>query len=672
MKNTFNNILVGLITLVIAAVLTIIFVKPNINAVHHDKYINGFSQIEILFLRTAENAYKAGQGSVGHYDFVQSNLVRLNRQVEAMQYMPSYLDEEQQTALHTKLEKLTLDTQMLDSQVIEFTRVNSLLNNSKSYFPELVREYKIAEKTMQMKQLFNYLETQMQSFLIGNTKTKPTDILLVLSTLNKLKQHVSQADFNILETHVNLILEYHQQVNQILDQISQSAIEQSIKASKQTYNDIYTTTNELILTLTDTLIALVLLMLGLVITLMIQVRRSTKATALANQDLEVKLSELDEQKRIADEKVTEAEIAQQEIAAQQKQSAEDTQKLQTAIHSMEVLMEAVAHGEFGHRLNDQDFQGELATLKDSVHSTLDKLQAYIQEMSYVSESLAQGDLSTQMKGHYEGELAQVQNALNASLSNLSNLIRQVASASDIIEQEIASVMDISNRMAKGSSQQLSTLDATISTVSNTVEMIQTTTQSTQHANEITRQQAQSLSTGLEVMQQMVVAMDEIKQSSSQIVDIINLIDSIAFQTNLLALNAAVEAARAGEQGRGFAVVAGEVRTLAGKSADAAKEISELISTSNEKVQAGVDLVDSVKTSLEDIQTKVTDLENSVSEIVQASHAQSQASQDISHSVNDAKSISSQNGQHIENTVQKIRDISQASASLDKMVDSFKL
>ncbi len=672
MKNTFNNILIGLITLIIAAVLTIIFVKPNINAVHHDKYINGFSKIEILFLRTAENAYKAGQGGVGHYDFMQANLVQLNRQVEAMQYMPSYLNEEQQATLKAKIEQLIQDTETLDSEVIEFTRVNSLLNNSKSYFPEIVREYKIAEKTMQMKQLFNYLETQMQSFLIGNTKTQPKDILLVLSTLNKLKQNVSQADFNILETHVTLILEYHQQVNDILNQISQSAIEQSIKESKQTYNKIYTTTNELILTLTNTLIALVLLMLGLVITLMIQVRRSAKATALANQDLEVKLSELDEQKRIADEKVHEAEVAQQEIAAQQQKSAENTQKLQTAIHSMEVLMEAVAHGEFSHRLNDQDFQGELATLKDSVHSTLDKLQAYMQEMSHVSESLAQGDLSAQMNGHYEGELAQVQNALNASLSNLSNLIRQVASASDIIEQEIASVMDISNHMAQGSSQQLSTLDNTISTVSNTVEMIQTTTQSTQHANEITRKQAQSLSTGLEVMQQMVVAMDEIKQSSSQIVDIINLIDSIAFQTNLLALNAAVEAARAGEQGRGFAVVAGEVRTLAGKSADAAKEISALISTSNEKVQAGVDLVDSVKVSLEDIQTKVTDLENSVSEIVQASHAQSQASQDISHSVNDAKSISAQNGQHIENTVQKIRDISQASASLDKMVDSFKL
>lgn len=155
MKNTFNNVLVTLISLVVLAVLTIIYIKPNINPIHHQKYVDGFSNIEIYFLRTAENAYKAGQGVVGHYDFVQGNLVKLNRTVEAMQFMPSYLTQEQMTDLKGKLETLNADAQKLDSDVIEFTRVNSLLNNSKNYFPELVREYKIAEKTLQMKQLFN-------------------------------------------------------------------------------------------------------------------------------------------------------------------------------------------------------------------------------------------------------------------------------------------------------------------------------------------------------------------------------------------------------------------------------------------------------------------------------------------------------------------------------------
>ena len=157
MKNTLNQILTGLIIAIFIGVLVIIFIKPNINMVHHNQYDNGFSKIEIYFLRTSENAYKAGRGSIGHYDFIQANLVKLKRYAEALQYMPAYLDEKDKAELKQKIEKLNQDSEALDANVIEFMRVNSLLNNSKAYFPELVREFKIAEKTIQMKQLLAYL-----------------------------------------------------------------------------------------------------------------------------------------------------------------------------------------------------------------------------------------------------------------------------------------------------------------------------------------------------------------------------------------------------------------------------------------------------------------------------------------------------------------------------------
>jgi len=177
---------------------------------------------------------------------------------------------------------------------------------------------------------------------------------------------------------------------------------------------------------------------------------------------------------------------------------------------------------------------------------------------------------------------------------------------------------------------------------------------------------------MQVMVQMVEAMDDIKHSSEKIADIINLIDSIAFQTNLLALNAAVEAARAGEQGRGFAVVAGEVRNLAGKSADAAKDISTLISDSNNKVQNGVALVNNVNQSLENIKQKVVVLQEAVQSIDEASHDQSNSAQNIIAAVSDAENISKQNTQMIQNTAEQINEMVVTTQTLEQLVKAFKL
>lgn len=672
MNNSSNTLLMTLIGGVLIAVLSIIVIKPNINAKHHEAYMDGFSKLEVYFLRSSENAYKAGRGGIGHYDFLQANLVKLKRQSNAMVHFPNFIDGEAKPILTAKAKDIIKASNELDAKVLEFMRANSLLNNSKSYLPELIRIHKISEDTMHMKQLLAFLEAQVYQYMSGNENVTETQIKVTLNSINKFKRNISTSDFTILKTHIELILEYQPKVHTLLNEISTSPLEAKISDAVSFYSKKYEKVNVFTETLTNVLIGLVILVLILVTILMIQVRNASKKALIASQDLEVKLTELDQQKQISDEKMLEATQAQESVQAYQAEADKNTEKLTIAVSSMSTLMDKVSKGNFSDRLNSSEFEGDLKTLKDSFHSTLDKLQAYMKELGSVSDNLSQGNLTIKITGQYDGELNQVKMSLNGSLDNLSNLIGKVTHASSNIQSQLIQVRTDSESVAQSSSEQATTLNTTMKAVEDTTDKINSNNQNTQEASKVTEEQVVALNEGMAVMQRMVGAMDDIKESSEKIVDIINLIDSIAFQTNLLALNAAVEAARAGEQGRGFAVVAGEVRNLAGKSAEAAKDISSLISNSNEKVNNGVELVNRVNQSLEMIKQKVETLKNSVNAINNASIEQSQSAQNITQAVSEAENISNHNTQLIQRTAEQVNNMSASAQQLDEVVKSFKV
>ena len=672
MQGITQKILISLIGLIILAVVAVVVIKPAINVKHHEEYQRGFSHLENYYLKTSENAYKITQGGIGHYDYLQGNLVKLKRYANAMIYTPDYIDVDTANKLKNEITNIINQVETIDQDIIEFMRVNSLLNNSKSYLPILLREYKISEKTMHVKQLLAYLEKQLMQYANSDEGITATQILNTLKTIKQFNQSITTANMINLETHVKIVLDYQVAVNQVLNKINQSNFESTIQIAQKTYNESYKKTYALTVLLSNVLIGLVIALLVLISILMTLVGKSSKQAEQSSQDLAIKLNELDQQKQIADKQVAEIKQAQAEVAVHQKNAEENNAKLSLAISQMNQLMQKVAEGNFSERLNSADFEGDLTQLRSSVHNALDNLQASMKEIGDVASNLSNGDLSSKITGQYGGELNQVKNSINGSIENLSQLISKVSDASVSIQHKIIQIKSDSNEVALSSDRQSSTLMSTMQAVDDTSDKIKSNTENTRHATNITNEQATALNEGLQVMKQMVEAMDDIKHSSEKIADIINLIDSIAFQTNLLALNAAVEAARAGEQGRGFAVVAGEVRNLAGKSADAAKDISGLISDSNNKVQAGVNLVNSVNDSLESIKQKVVILQEAVESIDQASNDQSHSAQNIIHAVSEAENISKQNSQMINQTAQQINEMVNTTETLEQLVKAFKL
>ncbi|MBA4110901.1 MAG: methyl-accepting chemotaxis protein [Leptothrix sp. (in: Bacteria)] len=285
--------------------------------------------------------------------------------------------------------------------------------------------------------------------------------------------------------------------------------------------------------------------------------------------------------------------------------------------------------------------------------------------------VAAGDLGA-IEGTAQAHPGSVLASLGAMQGNLSRIVGQVRSASNSIATGSAEIAmgnaDLSQRTEEQASnlqQTAASMDQLSSTVKNNAEMAQ-------QANQLSNAASLAAAKGGDVVSQVVGTMNEIADSSKKIVDIIGVIDGIAFQTNILALNAAVEAARAGDQGRGFAVVASEVRTLAQRSANAAKEIKALIGASVEKVDTGAQQVHVAGKSMEDIVAQVKRVNDLLSEISNATAEQSIGINQVGHSVTQLDQVTQQNAALVEESAAAAESLKRQAAQLAEVVDVFKL
>ncbi|WFE69621.1 methyl-accepting chemotaxis protein [Thiomicrospira sp. R3] len=312
------------------------------------------------------------------------------------------------------------------------------------------------------------------------------------------------------------------------------------------------------------------------------------------------------------------------------------------------VIEGMTEGDFNHRV-EFHAEGALNNIKQDVNAAVNVTQQAINAYSDTINALAKGDLTQLCEQSFKGELDQLKQAINQSITKMQSVVSAAIDASELVSSAAYEVAEGANQLSESVQQQAAALEQTSATMSEMNAAVQQNTENTQHTAQLASQVQQELNQSSQVMQQTIIAMNEIQASSSQIADIVTLIDSIAFQTNLLALNAAVEAARAGEHGRGFAVVASEVRALAQKSANAAKDIKHLISTSVERINEGTSLASKSNDALSKINQSIDDVSKMINQIAQASKEQAEGIHQVHQAIADIDGVTQQNAALVEQT-----------------------
>ncbi|MCP5185257.1 MAG: hypothetical protein H6993_14930 [Pseudomonadales bacterium] len=345
--------------------------------------------------------------------------------------------------------------------------------------------------------------------------------------------------------------------------------------------------------------------------------------------------------------------------------------LRAMVEDTAQLAEAAAQGRLSERADSSRHWGDFRSIVDGVNRTLDAVAKPVADIRNVITGFADGDLTRRMATGYQGDFADLRDAVESSLDHLERTIARIGDSAETISNAAAEMSRSNQELNERTQEQAAALEETTSSMQQLAEQAKNNAAHTTSANELALTARTRAEKGGAILEDAISAMNEINHSSKRISDIISVIDGIAFQTNLLALNAAVEAARAGEQGRGFAVVASEVRNLAQSSASAAREISDLIKDSVQKVDQGSVLVNASGDTLREIVTAVKQLGDLIGDMSVNTSAQLTGAQEITTTMRQLDDVTQRNAGQVEQSAASSESMADEAVALRELTTFFR-
>ncbi|MDZ5723740.1 methyl-accepting chemotaxis protein [Acetobacterium sp. K1/6] len=319
-----------------------------------------------------------------------------------------------------------------------------------------------------------------------------------------------------------------------------------------------------------------------------------------------------------------------------------------------------------------NYNGDYTLIKDAMNQTIAFLKRYVDEITNTLEEMGQGNLNLEITAEYLGDFHAIKSALNGITATLSETMSEINEAAGQVETGARQISDGGQALSQGTTEQASAIEQLNASIEEVAGETKTNALNANEANERAQEVRNNAEVGNNQMNKMLSAMGEINESSHNISKIIKVIDDIAFQTNILALNAAVEAARAGQHGKGFAVVAEEVRSLAARSAEAAKETTGLIEGSIESVDVGTKIADETSESLKEILSEIEKVTGLVGNIARASNDQATEIAQITQGIEQVSTVVQTNSATAEESAAASEELSGQAEMLKQMVGAFKI